>query len=146
MANSLNKVTLIGNLGNAPEVRKSADGKKIVTFSVATSRNWVDKVTGEKKGETQWHKVVVFNEALANVIETYAKKGSKVYLEGNLQTRKWQDQTTNQDRYTTEVVLNFGATFILLDNKNSNDTVSENNSSSNSNVFIDDEVDDEIPF
>lgn len=104
MAGSVNKVILVGNLGRDPEVRMTQEGGKIVTFSLATSEQWKDKDTQERKDRTEWHKVVIFNEKLAEVAEKYLRKGGKVYLEGQLQTRKWTDQT-GQERYTTEVVL-----------------------------------------
>ena len=105
MAGSVNKVILVGNLGRDPEVRHTQDGKKIVNMSIATSESWRDRGTGERKERTEWHRVVIFNENLADVAEKYLRKGSKVYIEGQLQTRKWQDQQSGQDRYTTEVVL-----------------------------------------
>lgn len=104
MAGSVNKVILVGNLGRDPEVRFNPEGGKIVTLSVATSESWKDKVSGERRDRTEWHRVVVFNDKLAEVSEKYLKKGSKIYLEGQLQTRKWTDQQ-GQERYTTEVVL-----------------------------------------
>lgn len=104
MGGSVNKVILIGNVGRDPEVRFSPEGGKIVTFSVATSEVWKDKASGERRDRTEWHRIVVFNDRLAEVCEKYVKKGSKVYLEGQLQTRKWTDQQ-GQERYTTEVVL-----------------------------------------
>jgi single-strand DNA-binding protein len=115
MAGSVNKVILIGNLGKDPEVRRMQDGRPIVNLSVATSESWRDKATGERKEKTEWHRVVIFNEGLAKIAEQYLKKGSKVYLEGQLQTRKWQDQQ-GQDKYTTEVVLQgFNAALTMLD-------------------------------
>ena len=115
MAGSVNKVILIGNLGRDPEVRRTQDGRPIVNLSVATSESWRDKATGERREKTEWHRVVIFNEALCRVAEQYLKKGSKVYLEGSLQTRKWQDQS-GQDKYTTEVVLQgFNAQLTMLD-------------------------------
>jgi single-strand DNA-binding protein len=114
MAGSVNKVILIGNLGRDPEVRRTQDGRPIVNLSVATSENWRDKATGERREKTEWHRVVIFNEALCRVAEQYLKKGSKVYLEGSLQTRKWQDQS-GQDKYTTEVVLQFNSQLTMLD-------------------------------
>ncbi|MBX9805144.1 MAG: single-stranded DNA-binding protein [Alphaproteobacteria bacterium] len=104
MAGSVNKVILVGNLGRDPEVRHSPEGGKIVTLSVATGESWKDKATGERRDRTEWHRVVVFNDKLAEVSEKFLKKGSKVYLEGQLQTRKWTDQQ-GQERYTTEIVL-----------------------------------------
>jgi single-strand DNA-binding protein len=115
MAGSVNKVILVGNLGRDPEVRRTQDGRPIVNFSVATSDRWRDKATGERKEKTEWHRVVIFNENLAKIAEQYLKKGSKVYLEGSLQTRKWQDQS-GQEKYSTEVVLQgFNATLTMLD-------------------------------
>lgn len=148
---SLNKVILIGNLGNDPEIRKTSDGKEIASFSLATSRNWKDKNSGEKKKETEWHKIVVFNESLIPVIKNYIKKGSKLYLEGSLQTRKWQDQS-GQDKYTTEIVLNYGAQLVLLDAKEGSDSSFEaygkntQEDSSRKTFDVDNEVDDDIPF
>lgn len=115
MSGSLNKVQLIGNLGADPEIRRTQDGRPIATIRIATSEQWRDKNTGEKREKTEWHTIVVFNEALCKVIEQYVKKGSKIYAEGALQTRKWQDQGGN-DRYSTEVVLQaFDAKLIMLD-------------------------------
>jgi single-strand DNA-binding protein len=104
MAGSVNKVILIGNLGRDPEIRTTQDGTRIANLSVATSENWRDKATGERKERTEWHRVVIFNDRLVDVVEKYLKKGAKVYLEGALQTRKWTDNS-GQERYTTEVVL-----------------------------------------
>jgi single-strand DNA-binding protein len=115
MAGSVNKVILIGNLGADPEVRRTQDGRAMVKLRLATSDNWRDKNTGERKERTEWHQIVIFNENLCRVAEQYLKKGSKVYVEGQLQTRKWQDQQ-GQDRYSTEVVLqSFNAQLTLLD-------------------------------
>jgi len=115
MAGSVNKVILIGNLGKDPEVRRMQDGRPVVNFSVATSETWRDKATGERKEKTEWHRVVIFSEGLAKIAEQYLKKGSKVYLEGSLQTKKWQDQS-GQDKYTTEVVLQgFSSVLTMLD-------------------------------
>ena len=115
MAGSVNKVILIGNLGKDPEIRRTQDGRPIATFTVATSETWRDKTTGERKERTEWHRVVIFNEGLCRIAEQYLKKGSKVYLEGQLQTRKWQDQS-GQDKYTTEVVLQgFNSQLTMLD-------------------------------
>lgn len=117
MAGSVNKVILVGNLGKDPESRSFANGGKVVSFSVATSENWKDKSSGERKDKTEWHNVSIFSEGLARVAEQYLKKGSKVYLEGQLETRKWQDQSGN-DRYTTDVVLrNFNSSMVLLDGR-----------------------------
>ena len=120
MAGSLNKVHLIGNLGKDPEIRHSQDGGKIVTFSLATSESWTDKATGERKEKTEWHRVVIFNEHLADVVEKYVRKGSKLYVEGQLQTRKWVDNT-NIERYSTEIVLQkYRGELTMLDSKGSN--------------------------
>jgi len=117
MAGSVNKVILVGNLGADPEVRRTQDGRPIVNLRVATSDTWRDKATGERKERTEWHRVVIFSEGLAKVAEQYLKKGSKVYLEGQLQTRKWQDKD-GQDRYSTEVVLQgFNSTLTMLDGR-----------------------------
>ena len=115
MAGSVNKVILVGNLGKDPEIRRTQDGRPIANLSVATSENWRDKATGERKEKTEWHRVVIFNEGLCKIAEQYLKKGAKVYLEGALQTRKWQDQS-GQDRYSTEVVLQgFNSQLTMLD-------------------------------
>jgi single-strand DNA-binding protein len=152
MAGSVNKVTLIGNLGKDPEVRFSQDGAKIVSIALATSESWKDKVTGERKDKTEWHRVVVFNEKIAEIAERYLKKGSKVYLEGQLQTRKWTDQS-GQERYTTEVVIpRFRGELTLLDSRGSGDSGDTNDfgsfgsmaSSSTSSSF--DMLNDDIPF
>jgi single-strand DNA-binding protein len=112
---SVNKVILVGNLGNEPEVRNMPSGGKVVNLSIATSESWRDKSSGEKKERTEWHRVVIFSEGLAKVAETYLHKGSKVYLEGQLQTRKWQDQS-GQDKYSTEIVLQgFNSALVMLD-------------------------------
>jgi len=117
MAGSVNKVILIGNLGKDPEVRSMQSGGKVCNLSVATSESWKDKMSGERKDRTEWHRVVIFNENLISVAERFLKKGSKVYLEGQLQTRKWQDQSGN-DKYTTEIVLQrFRGELVLLDSR-----------------------------
>jgi len=117
MAGSVNKVILIGNLGQDPEVRSFANGGKVCNLRIATSENWRDKNTGERKEKTEWHSVAIFNEGLVRIAEQYLRKGSKVYIEGQLQTRKWQDQS-GQDRYSTEVVLQgFNGTLTMLDGR-----------------------------
>jgi single-strand DNA-binding protein len=117
MAGSINKVILVGNLGKDPEIRRTQDGRPIANLSVATSDTWRDKATGERREKTEWHRVVIFSEPLCRVVEQYLKKGSRVYLEGSLQTRKWQDQS-GQDKYTTEVVLQrFRGELTLLDGR-----------------------------
>ena len=115
MAGSVNKVILVGNLGADPEIRRTQDGRPIANLRIATSESWKDKSTGERREKTEWHRVVIFNEGLCRVVEQYLKKGAKVYIEGQLQTRKWQDQS-GQDRYSTEVVLqNFNSVLTMLD-------------------------------
>lgn len=117
MAGSVNKVILIGNLGADPEIRRTQDGRPIANLRIATSESWRDKATGERKEKTEWHRVVVFNEGLCRIAEQYLKKGSKVYIEGQLQTRKWQDQS-GQDKYSTEVVLQgFNSQLTMLDGR-----------------------------
>jgi single-strand DNA-binding protein len=116
MGYSVNKVILVGNLGKDPEVRRMQDGRPIVQLSVATSDTWRDKTTGERRERTEWHRIVIFSEGLCRIAEQYLKKGSKVYVEGSLQTRKWQDQSSGQDKYTTEVILQgFNSQLVLLD-------------------------------
>ena len=117
MAGSVNKVILVGNLGKDPEVRRTQEGSPIVHLSVATSESWRDKNSGERKEKTEWHRVVIFNENIAKVAEQYLKKGAKVYIEGQLQTRKWQDQS-GVDKYTTEVVVpRFNGQLTMLDTR-----------------------------
>ena len=119
MAGSVNKVILVGNLGNDPDVRTMQSGDKVVNLSLATSDTWKDKTTGERRENTQWHRIVVFNKGLVNVCENYLRKGSKIYIEGQLETRKWQDQS-GQDKYTTEVVLRpYRSELTMLDSKGS---------------------------
>ena len=123
MAVSINKVTLLGNLGADPRVSNTQSGAKIVNLSVATTDSWKDKLSGERKDRTEWHRVVIFNPQLADLAERYLHKGSKVYLEGQLQTRKWTDNN-GVDRYTTEVVLqSFNSVLVMLDSKNGGDSV-----------------------
>lgn len=134
---SVNKVVLLGNLGNDPEIRAMQTGKEVVTLSVATSENWKDKQTGERKSKTEWHKVVVFNEGLINVCKNYLKKGSKVYIEGQLETRKWQGQD-GKDNYSTEVILRpYRGEIVMLDSK-SDATPQETPQQT--------EIEDQIPF
>ena len=119
MAGSVNKVILVGKLGADPEIRHTQDGRPIANLRVATSESWRDKNTGERRERTEWHRVVIFSEGLCRIAEQYLRKGSKVYLEGQLQTRKWEDNQ-GQERYTTEVVLQgFGATLTMLDGRSS---------------------------
>ena len=161
MAGSVNKVILVGNLGKDPEVRTFQNGGKVCNFSIATSENWKDKNTGERQEKTQWHNIAVFSEPLANIAEQYLRKGSKVYVEGQLETRKWQDQSGN-DRYSTEVVLKgYNATMTMLDSRTDStalgsgqnnftsdyggDKLNSEASNSNQSEGIGD-LDDEIPF
>ncbi|MCV3737594.1 single-stranded DNA-binding protein [Rhizobium sp. TRM96647] len=117
MAGSVNKVILIGNVGADPEIRRTQDGRPIANLRIATSESWRDRNSGERREKTEWHTVVVFNEGLCKVVEQYVKKGAKLYIEGALQTRKWQDQNGN-DRYSTEVVLQgFNSTLTMLDGR-----------------------------
>jgi single-strand DNA-binding protein len=125
MAGSVNKVILIGNLGADPEIRRTQDGRPVANLRVATSETWRDKATGERREKTEWHRVVIFNEGLCRIAEQYLKKGSKVYLEGSLQTRKWQDQS-GQDRYSTEVVLQgFNAQLTMLDRAGGGESIDQ---------------------
>ena len=154
MSGSVNKVTLIGNLGRDPEVRAMQNGDKIVQLSVATSDRWKDKSSGEQRERTEWHRVVIFNDALGKVAEQYLKKGSTVYLEGQLQTRKWTDQQSGQEKYTTEVVLQrYRGELTLLgsrsENQINNDQQNSEIDQSNQVSMSDDiasDLDDEIPF
>ena len=152
MAGSLNKVLLIGRLGADPEIKQMVNGKSVARLSLATSNTWKDKNTGEKKEKTEWHRVVIFNEGLVNVVQQYVKKGAQVYIEGQLTTRKWKDEKSGLDRYSTEVVLQgFNSTFKILSNKgNQIDNLKDNNLTKSSlpneeNVPSND-LDDEIPF
>lgn len=145
MAGSLNKVTLIGNLGNDPEIRATKDGKELANFSLATSETWKDRVTGERKEKTEWHRIVVFSEGLVNVVKNYVKKGSKLYIEGQLQTRKWTDNE-GQEKYTTEIVLQgYNCAMVMLDAKSS-DASAAGYKSEPTRTFDNNELDDEIPF
>lgn len=149
MAGSVNKVILIGNLGKDPDIRTTQNGSTIVNLAVATSENWKDRNTGERREKTEWHRVVIFNEGLAKVAERYLKKGAKVYLEGQLETRKWTDQS-GQDRYTTEVVLkNYSGVMTMLDSRSDNSGYSAPapaNSAQEANAPAYADMDDDIPF
>jgi single-strand DNA-binding protein len=117
MAGSVNKVILVGNLGRDPEIRSTQDGREIANLAVATSESWRDKNSGERREKTEWHRVVIFSDGLVNVVKNYLKKGSKVYIEGSLQTRKWTDQQ-GVEKYSTEIVLQgYGATLTMLDGR-----------------------------
>ena len=154
MAGSVNKVILLGNLGKDPDIRSTQSGSKLASFSIATSKRWKDKQTQEYKDKTEWHRVVVFGEGLVDIIEKYVKKGSKIFIEGELQTRKWTDKEGN-DKYTTEVILQgYNSTLTLLDSKSSQTIDSDANKSDNKNdnikVVNESEStsleDDDIPF
>lgn len=160
MAGSVNKVILVGNLGADPEIRRTQDGKPIANLRVATSESWRDRSSGERRERTEWHRVVIFNEGLCKIVEQYLRKGSKIYLEGQLQTRKWQDQA-GVDKYSTEIVLQgFNSNLTMLDGRSessggggsgggggfgdSNQQSDRSSSSQESNFSRD--MDDEIPF
>ncbi len=157
MTGSVNKVILLGNLGRDPEIRSMQSGSKMATFSMATSKRWRDKNTQEQRDKTSWHNIVVFGDGLVDIVEKYVKKGSKIYVEGELQTRKWQDQDGN-DRYTTEVVLQgYSSNLTLLDSRNTNNNIDDqaiNNDQTTSNFenptssknSDSSESDDDIPF
>tara|TARA_B110000444_G_C18586089_1_gene476251 strand:- start:238 stop:696 length:459 start_codon:yes stop_codon:yes gene_type:complete len=152
MAGSLNKVLLIGRLGADPEIKQMVNGKSVARLSVATSQSWKDKSTGERKEKTEWHRVVIFNEGLVNVVQQYLKKGANVYVEGALTTRKWKDESTGQDKYSTEVVLQgYNSSLTMLDGRNkseSSNLVNENKSSlpNDDAQPSNTDLDDEIPF
>ncbi len=152
MAGSLNKVLLIGRLGADPEVKQMANGKNVARFSLATSNTWKDKNTGERKEKTEWHRIVIFNEGLVNVVQQYVKKGAQVYIEGQLTTRKWTDEKSGQDRYSTEIILQgYNSTFTILSGKNnqsatSQDTTESKSALPNENNISSSDLDDEIPF
>ena len=153
MAGSLNKVLLIGRLGADPEIKQMVNGKSVARLSLATSQSWKDKNTGEKKEKTEWHRVVVFNEGLVNVVQQYLKKGAQVYIEGQLSTRKWKDEQSGQDKYSTEILIQgYNSSLTMLgggersiQNDNSPKTVSKN-SDDVSQMEKQDDLDDEIPF
>lgn len=143
MAGSVNKVILVGNLGRDPEVRATQDGREIVNLAIATSESWKDRHTGERKEKTEWHRVVIFNENLARIAAEYLRKGSKVYLEGQLQTRKWTDKD-GVEKFSTEIVLqNFGGTLTLLDSKPERE---ERPAQQQTRRVVEEDLDDEIPF
>ena len=152
MAGSLNKVLLIGRLGADPEIKQMVNGKSIARFSLATSNTWKDKNTGERKEKTEWHRIVIFNEGLVNVVQQYVKKGAQVYIEGQLTTRKCTDEKSGQDKYSTEIVLQgYNSTFTILSGKNNQNTVSQDSSESksappNEKDISSKDLDDEIPF
>ena len=144
---TINKVILVGNLGNDPEIRSTSDGREIANFSLATSESWKDKNTGERKSKAEWHRVVIFSQGLVGIVKNYLKKGTKIYIEGQLQTRKWTDNS-GIEKYTTEIVLqNFNSTLSILDSKQSSSDTSNNfNDNNQDQNSTDDIIDDDIPF
>ncbi|MBO0358606.1 single-stranded DNA-binding protein [Hymenobacter sp. BT186] len=149
---SVNKVILVGHVGKDPEIRSFQSGGRVANFTLATSESWKDKATGERKEKTEWHNIAVTNDALVGIVERFVKKGSKVYLEGQLQTRKWQDNNGN-DRYSTEVVLKpFKGEVVLLDSKQDGESASNGEARSQASrdaqrpAAFDDDLDDSIPF
>ena len=152
MAGSPNKVLLIGRLGADPEIKQMVNGKSVARLSLATSNTWKDKNTGEKKEKTEWHRVVIFNEGLVNVVQQYVKKGTQVYIEGQLTTRKWKDEKSGLDRYSTEIILQgFNSSFKILSSKNSQvenlqDSSAQKSSLPKEENITPNDLDDEIPF
>jgi single-strand DNA-binding protein len=149
MAGSLNKVLLIGRLGADPEIKQMVNGKSVARLSLATSQTWKDKSTGERKEKTEWHRVVVFNEGLVNVVKQYLKKGAQVYIEGQLSTRKWKDEKSGQDKYSTEVIIqgyNSSLTMLGSGMKNDNSSQAISNNSDEASKTQQNDLDDEIPF
>ena len=149
MAGSLNKVLLIGRLGADPEVKQMVNGKSVARLSLATSQTWKDKNTGEKKEKTEWHRVVVFNEGLVNVVQQYLKKGAQIYVEGQISTRKWKDEASGQDKYSTEVIIQgYNSSLTMLGGNNMNENQSSQNlkSPDEGSQVPDNDLDDEIPF
>ena len=151
MSGSLNKVQLIGRLGADPEIKQMVNGKNVARLSIATSQSWKDKSTGERKEKTEWHRVVIFNEGLVNIVQQYLKKGANVYLEGQLSTRKWRDEKLGQDRYSTEIVLQgFNSSLTMLDSKgktdNSNNAETKSSLPNDESSQVSPDLDDEIPF
>ena len=152
MAGSLNKVLLIGRLGADPEIKQMVNGKSVARLSIATSQSWKDKSSGERKEKTEWHRIVIFNEGLVNVVQQYVKKGAQVYIEGELTTRKWKDEKSGTDKYSTEIVLQgFNSSFKILSSKNNMVQEMSSNKPEKSSLPSDDDVpvndlDDEIPF
>ena len=149
MAGSLNKILLIWRLGADPEIKQMVNGKNVARLSVATSQSWKDKTSGEKKEKTEWHRVVVFNEGLVNVVQQYLKKGAQVYIEGQLNTRKWKDEKTGNDKYSTEIVIQgYNSSLTMLGGGNQNNINTQDikkNIEDNSQISQSD-LDDDIPF
>ena len=149
MAGSLNKVLLIGRLGADPEIKQMVNGKSVARLSLATSQSWKDKNTGEKKEKTEWHRIVVFNEGLVNVVKQYLKKGAQVYVEGQISTRKWKDEKSGQDKYSTEVVIQgYNSSLTMLGGGGSNNITRQDNTKTTEDISQDtqNDLDDEIPF
>ena len=149
MAGSLNKVLLIGRLGADPEIKQMVNGKSVARLSLATSQSWKDKNTGEKKEKTEWHRIVVFNEGLVNVVQQYLKKGAQVYIEGQLSTRKWKDEQTDQDKYSTEILIQgYNSSLTMLGGTSQNNISSQDNKHSidDNKTASQNDLDDDIPF
>jgi len=152
MAGSLNKVLLIGRLGADPEIKQMVNGKSVARLSLATSQSWKDKTTGEKKEKTEWHRIVVFNEGLVNVVQQYLKKGAQIYVEGQLSTRKWKDEQSGVDKYSTEIIIQgYNSSLTMLGGGNSGGGISNDNTQKIPNnpedsPQVSNEMDDEIPF
>ena len=152
MAGSLNKVLLIGRLGADPEIKQMMNGKSVARLSLATSQSWKDKNTGEKKEKTEWHRIVVFNEGLVNVVQQYLKKGAQIYVEGQLSTRKWKDEQSGLDKYSTEIIIQgFNSSLTMLGGGSrgiQNETTSKSISKNSDDVsqMEQNDLDDEIPF
>ena len=149
MAGSLNKVLLIGRLGADPEIKQMVNGKSVARLSLATSQSWKDKTTGEKKEKTEWHRIVVFNEGLVNVVQQYLKKGAQVYVEGQISTRKWKDEQSGQDKYSTEIVIQgYNSSLTMLGGGNQNSIPSQDNKQNieDSSQAAPNDLDDDIPF
>ncbi len=149
MAGSLNKVLLIGRLGADPEVKQMVNGKNVARLSLATSQSWKDKNTGEKKEKTEWHRIVVFNEGLVNVVQQYLKKGAQVYVEGQLSTRKWKDEQSGQDKYSTEILIQgYNSSLTMLGGGNQNNIGSQDTKQNFDDNPMSDQtgLDDDIPF
>ena len=148
MAGSLNKVLLIGRLGADPEIKQMVNGKSVARLSLATSQSWKDKNTGEKKEKTEWHRIVVFNEGLVNVVQQYLKKGAQIYVEGQISTRKWKDEKSGQDKYSTEIVIqgyNSSLTMLGGGGASSNNISSQQISDKEASQTSQNDLDDEIP-
>ena len=149
MAGSLNKVLLIGRLGADPEIKQMVNGKSVARLSLATSQSWKDKNTGEKKEKTEWHRIVVFNEGLVNVVQQYLKKGAQVYIEGQLSTRKWKDEQSGQDKYSTEILIQgYNSSLTMLGGGGgiSNNTSQQITKKEETSQAPQNDLDDEIPF